>query len=144
VSGMHRSWLRRSAPRSGWRHTARAAASRRVVEAPLGPPALVEPDPAQSLSDGLIIESSLLARLLGVKLLTLEGTIVLSPAHVRLGVPPLRAGSQSAHDGLPLRPAEIGRAPVAVSARIGSGLADAVRLLDESAAELDATTKPRS
>jgi hypothetical protein len=115
------------------------------VEAPLGPPALVEPDPAQSLSDGLIIESSLLARLLGVKLLTLEGTIVLSPAHVRLGAPPLRAGSQSAHDGLPPRPAEIGRAPVAASSsRIGSGLADAVRLLDESAAELDATTKPRS
>jgi hypothetical protein len=43
----------------------------------------VAADAQSQLSDGVIVETSVLARLLGVKLLTLEGVVVLSPAHLR-------------------------------------------------------------
>ncbi len=47
------------------------------------------PDSSKRLSDGLVIEACVLARLLGIKLLTLEGTVLVSPAQLReLSVPP--------------------------------------------------------
>jgi hypothetical protein len=42
--------------------------------------------PDSDLARGVVVEASLLARLLGLKLLTLEGTVVLSPARVDDGL----------------------------------------------------------
>lgn len=44
---------------------------------------MVIPDSSKRLSDGLVIETAVVARLLGVKLLTLEGTVLASPAHLK-------------------------------------------------------------
>jgi hypothetical protein len=44
---------------------------------------MVIPDSTKRLSDGLVIETAVVARLLGVKLLTLEGTVLASPAHLK-------------------------------------------------------------
>jgi hypothetical protein len=38
--------------------------------------------PDSDLGKGVLVETSILARLLGMKLLTLEGTVVLSPARI--------------------------------------------------------------
>ena len=46
-------------------------------------PQRVVPDSSKRLSDGLLIETSVLARLFGFKLLTLEGTVVVTPAQLR-------------------------------------------------------------
>lgn len=40
------------------------------------------PDRSRSLSAGILIEGSVLARVMGVRLLTLDTTVVLTPAHV--------------------------------------------------------------
>ena len=79
---MGKSWQRRGVPRSGWKRTAREATSQQLVQTTTSPPALVSPD-SSSDTDAVIIEASVLARLLGVRLLTLEATVVLSPAQVR-------------------------------------------------------------
>jgi hypothetical protein len=44
---------------------------------------MVIPDSSKRLSDGLVIETAVVARLLGVKLLTLEGTVLASPAQLK-------------------------------------------------------------
>lgn len=81
---MARLLRRRSTPRRGWRSTAREAASRSLERGATTPLARVVPDARQDPAfDGVIIEASVLARLLGMKLLTLEGTIVLRPALVQ-------------------------------------------------------------
>lgn len=65
-----------------------AAAGRRIGAPALVPPQTLVPDSSRRLSDGLVIETSVLARLLGVKLLTLEGTVLVSPAQIHeLGDP---------------------------------------------------------
>jgi hypothetical protein len=70
------------------------------------------PDRGKRLSDGMLIEASVLARVLGLKVLTLDAKVMLLPA-----------------------------APRTSSGAIGRGLADAVRSLDEGAAILDDTRR---
>ena len=77
---MRRSWLRRARRQSGWRRTATVAADRLVVPAPERQTAHLVP--AETGSDGFAVETHVLARLLGVKLLTLEGVVLVSPAQV--------------------------------------------------------------
>lgn len=102
------------------------------------------PDSSKRLSDGLLIETSVLARLFGFKLLTLEGTVVVTPAQLRelshgrpVGIDPTSvaradgaAGSLSGTRSLTTTAVESGE-------RVGIRLAEAVRLLDESAGDLE-------
>lgn len=70
-------------------------------------------------SEGLLIEASILARLLGIRLLKLDATVVLTPADV--GARPAPPSDPPALDGRPpprLYPA-------------GRGLAEAVRHINE-------------
>jgi hypothetical protein len=67
------------------------------------------PDRRRRVSDGVLVEASILARLLGLRLLTLDVTLVLVPADV------------SAPSTVPARPVP------------GRGLADAVRSISEGA-----------
>lgn len=103
------------------------------------------PDSSKRLSDGLVIETSVLARLFGFKLLTLQGTVLVSPAQLReLSMPsderPAGAASQcAAGDDVPVPPRETGQG---ASPRLrphgahGARLGLAKRLLSESADEL--------
>ncbi len=76
-------------------------------------------------SEGVVVQASVLARLLGIRLLRLEAIVVLAPAdQAPPSAPRVVAGRTSARPpGLPPR-----RPGVA-----GRGLADAVRSIDEGA-----------
>jgi hypothetical protein len=79
------------------------------------------------LSQGVLLEGSIVARLLGLRLLTLEATVVLAPADVTTGSIGQRdAARRPASASLPRR------APVP-----GRELAAAVRNLDEGARLLE-------
>ena len=82
------------------------------------------PDRRKRLSQGILIEASVLARLLGIKLLKLDATVVLTPADV--------AAPSAAPRGLPVlesapRAGLTTRGPYPS----GRGLADAVRHIKE-------------
>lgn len=105
---------------------------------------MVIPDSSKRLSDGLVIETAVVARLLGVKLLTLEGTVLASPAQLKEfearapSVSP--AGARPAASSQVTPPAQR-RAPTALSAPSpsephGMQLLRAEGLLRESADEL--------
>ncbi len=84
------------------------------------------PDPRKHLTDGVLLEASVLAHILGVRLLTLDMTVVLVPADV--------AVPSSMPRDPPMRPAA---RPSGVSAArsgaTGRGLAEAVRSINEGA-----------
>ena len=77
------------------------------------------PDGARRLADGLIIEACIVARLLGVRLLRVEATVVVSPAEML----------SDARDSAGSRP-------------IGARLAAAQRQIDEGATRLQASRAP--
>ncbi len=78
------------------------------------PAGTLAPDAASHLSDGVVVETRLIARLLGVRVLRIDGVVHLAPARLeRLGP----GGS------------ETGR-PVAADRQLGAGLARASRLLE--------------
>ena len=91
------------------------------------------PDGRARLSEGVIVEATLLGRVFGVRLLALDATVVISPAGMVEPARP-RGGPPAARAGRPARPAR----PAAQPRAIGSGLADAARAIDESAATLTA------
>ncbi len=85
----------------------------------------VAPDRRRRLSDGVLVEASLLARVMGIRLLTIDATLALVPADITTSssaaLPPARAS----------RPGPVvtpGRSRVA-----GHGLAEAVRNINEGA-----------
>jgi hypothetical protein len=88
------------------------------------------PDGRGHLSEGVIVEATVLGRVFGLRLLALDATVVVSPAAMAepprrdVGPPPSRAGRR------PL--------PAARHLAIGSGLAGAARDIDRSAATLTA------
>lgn len=94
--------------RNGWRSTVTAAAGRELTVPTAHGQRVVTPDGSKNLSDGVLIETTVLARVLRLKLLTLEGTVLVSPAEVR------RAGDGSARPGASVR-----LPPVAVGDRAG-------------------------
>ena len=100
-----------------------------------GPVALTAiPDRRRRLSDGVLVDASIHARLLGLRLLTVDATIVLVPADVAGPSPPTDRPA-------PRRPAprsspQVPRRSVAAGPR----LAQAVRTINE-AAELLAETR---
>ncbi len=85
------------------------------------------PDRRRRVSDGILVEASILGRVLGLRLLTLDVTLVLVPADVSPPAPPsapreLPAGASPRRNGPPqVRPVP------------GGGLADAVRSINEGA-----------
>jgi hypothetical protein len=78
------------------------------------------PDHRRSLADGVLVEASVLARVLGMRLLTLHATVVLAPAQVT--APPAGPVRTSAPT--------LGRLPPGAA---GRDLAEAVRTLNEGA-----------
>jgi hypothetical protein len=87
---------------------------------------MATPDRRRRLSDGVLVDASIRARLLGIRLLTIDATIVLAPADVTAPLvaahdPPRRA---------PVRSFGISRNR---SAATGHGLAEAVRSINEGA-----------
>jgi hypothetical protein len=86
----------------------------------------VAPDHRRRRSDATLVEASVTARLLGKRILTLDATVALVPAEVRVAAPPVQDRAAHAH----------ARSSVYSRGRAGSvglRLADAVRNLDEGA-----------
>ena len=74
----------------------------------------------------MLVEASLLARVIGIKLLTIDATIALVPADIR--------ASSSAAPVAPARASGGSRAVAPQRSRVaGRGLADALRSIDEAA-----------
>ena len=105
------------------RGAARVTPRRAGATSPLALEAV--PDRRRRVSDGVLVEASILARLLGLRLLTLDVTLVLVPAEVSAPTPPSSPPGLHA-DASPRRY----RPPPAVT---GGGLADAVRSINEGA-----------
>jgi hypothetical protein len=99
--------------------------------------------PADTASGGLAVEAHVLARLLGIKLLTLEGLVLVSPAAVQSEPGPV--------DSSPPRPrqARSGSERRAITANghdAGARLAGAARLIhecDDELRSLDVPPRPR-
>jgi hypothetical protein len=99
-----------------------------------GPVALTAiPDRRRRLSDGVLVDASLHARLLGLRLLTVDATIVLVPADVAGTSPTTHPAAQRS------APRPLAAAPMR-SVAAGPRLAQAVRTINE-AAELLAETR---
>jgi hypothetical protein len=105
------------------------------------------PDASNSLAQGAVVQTSLIARLLGVKLLEVEGTVLLAPA--RFDQPTRGAVNVSAHavsHGPNGRDRESAAAPTSADAAPGGGiggrLGRSARLLDESAEQLEELRTP--
>jgi len=122
---------------AGWlmsrRRRRRGRGARRVRATALR----ARPDPRRRPSDGVVAEASIVARLLRLQLLTLDATVVVSPAIVSsptprpAGRPPVRAPlNGSARTPLP-----------APAAPVGRRLTEAARTLDASAATLAAARR---
>jgi hypothetical protein len=104
----------------------------------------VIPDSSKQLSDGVVIQASVLARLLGVKLLTVDATVLVSPAQlteheIQQDVRPVMAPRPQAEvHGLALGAGSEGAAPPLRSPNglVGSRLGLAARLLEDSTGDL--------
>jgi hypothetical protein len=116
VSAMRRSSRRRRGRRSDSRSTARA------IERTPSTNLIAVPDGARPLSEGLLVEASVVARLLRIRLLAIDASLIVAPAHVQ------GQTRTAAHrrDEM-LAPATAPRR----SHAIGAGLAAAERILDE-------------
>jgi hypothetical protein len=80
------------------------------------------PDRRRRLSDGLVVEASIVARLFRFRLLAIDAGLIVSPARVAARPPAV--------------------APRTRPRATGGGLAVAERLLDEGAAQLEASRVP--
>ncbi len=99
---------------------------------------LAVPDGTKRLSEGVIVEASVLARLFGIRLLTVHADVVIAPAETMAA--PRRP---YAPDEPAASPVQARLPPPAPSQAVGSGLADAVRMIDEGAATLAAARRRR-
>jgi hypothetical protein len=86
------------------------------------------PDRRRRPSDGLVVEARIAARLLGLRLLTLEATVVVAPAEVT-------APTSARHVTQPHATARSDGVPPERAGAV-RGLAEAVRRIDEGAAIL--------
>ncbi len=85
-----------------------------------------QPARADDLSTGFVVETSVLARLLGIKLLTLEGVVFVSPASVVEPLTEAQVLSAAHHRNSEAPDGDC----------VGARLGDAGKLLDECSAEL--------
>lgn len=93
------------------------------------------PDRTRRPSDGLVVEALIVARLLGIRLLKLDATVVIAPAEVTMP-------SSTPHEVPSRLPARSLDAAPNRSGEIGGGLAEAVRRIDEGAAILAEARHP--
>ena len=105
-----------------WRAKRRSASRRTANAAPWQPGSSVArpagtlaPDAASHLSDGVVVETRLIARLLGVRILRVDGVVHLAPARLE------GAASSTSTLGPSL----------AAERQLGAGLARASRLLED-------------
>jgi hypothetical protein len=77
------------------------------------------PDRRRRLSEGILVEASVLARLLGIRLLKLDATVVLMPADV------------AARSAAPHAPPALEALPPTRVYPAGRGLAEAIRHINE-------------
>jgi hypothetical protein len=91
----------------------------------------VAPDGRRRLSEGALVEASVVARLFGVRLLRLDASVALAPAEVRPTTGAVQAAPRTATRSAPRRAAV---AP-------GRGLPEAVRTLSEAAEVLSDTKR---
>ncbi len=83
-----------------------------------GPARTLAPDATSHLSDGVVVETRLVARLLGVRILRVDGVVHLAPARLEgTRAPALDRGRPTPR-------------PVAADRQLGDGLALASRLLE--------------
>ena len=85
------------------------------------------PDPRRRLNDGVLIQASVLARVLGVRLLRLETTVILAPAKVQVPAAPAAPVNTRPTNPTPTPVARTRSEPA------GRDLADAVRSINEGA-----------
>ena len=93
------------------------------------------PDGTRQLSDGLVIDASVVARLLRIRLLSLDASVIVSPAEMKLP----HAGDVPGR-GFSIQPA----GPRGPPGRIGAGLEGAERAIEEGAVTLAASLRARS
>jgi hypothetical protein len=122
---MSRSFGSRSKRRRSSTDTAEAVRDR--VEILSRAASTAVPDERRSLSDAIVIEASIAGRVLGLRLLRLEASVVVTPANIETTDRSLRPPAG------PTSPRSNGARPQ------GEGLVDATRVLDESAAMLGST-----
>jgi hypothetical protein len=122
---MHRSLRWRSGRRSISTNTAHATA--RTPRLPPSTHLIVAPDGGRQLTEGLVLEASVVARLLGVRLLVIDANLIVAPAQVKD-----RTRAATYATGKALAPVE----PPTRTHAIGAGLAAAERYLSEAAASL--------
>jgi hypothetical protein len=123
VSATHRSSRRRGGRRSDSRNTANA--TEQTPETSPSTNLIAVPDDGRPLSEGLLVEASIVARLLRVRLLAIDAKLIVTPAHVQ----------RRTRTRVTLRTRD---------RRIGTGLAAAERMLDEGAPGVRrASTGPR-
>ena len=115
---MSRSARWRRLRRSEWSRTARTDHWRRGLTT--GGTAPLSPDPASDLSDGVVVSTQLLGRILGLRVLRVDGTVLVAPA--RVVSPVERPAGPPTPEAPPVAP--------------GGGLAEAARLIAENDAVL--------
>jgi hypothetical protein len=113
ANATHRSSRRRRGRRSDSRST--ADATERTPETSPSTNLIAVPDDGRPLSEGLLVEASIVARLLRIRLLAIDARLIVAPARVQ-------------------RRTRTPVTPRTRSRRIGTGLAAAERMLDEGAA----------
>jgi hypothetical protein len=113
--------------RSGRRSisTSTAHATERTPRTPPSTHLIVAPDGGRQLTEGLVLEASVVVRLLRVRLLVIDANLIVAPAQVKDRTRAYAIGKALA----PVTPPTRTRA-------IGAGLAAAERCLSEAAASL--------
>ena len=87
---------------------------------------MLTPDPASTLADGVVVETRLRARLFGASVLRIDGTVLVSPAHLEVASPPRVVRSEAVPSAdRPSRTGVATRTP-------GAALARAAELVQES------------
>jgi hypothetical protein len=119
--------LRRARARGRARRRERNGGDPDAARVTGAPPVVLDAAPARRrrLSDGVLLEASVLGRVLGVRILTLRATVVLAPADV--------TAASADRDGPRRVEARPSRAALPRRRTGGRELAEAVRRIDEGA-----------
>lgn len=120
---MRRSWTRWPRRLSDSKSSAHVAP--RAIKTKAPPALTAVPDRKKCLSDGILVRGTILARVLGMRILTLDTTVMLAPAEI------------TAESSAPTNPPTITSArSYGVSPRpraAGHGLAEAIRNINDGA-----------
>lgn len=92
---------------------------------------MVAPDLTRRRADATLVEASVTARLLGMRILRIDATVALVPAEVAIATPPVVTPPVETRAAY--APGRSFGAPRGRAGAVGPRLADAVRNLDEGA-----------